>query len=250
MKKTLLQLVQDILNDLDSDAVNSILDTAESEQVANIVRTTYEAMIANRDWPHLRKLFQMDHVGDLTKPNYLRAPEGLKQLTFFKYECQRNDGRLVQREIQFMYPDDFLRFISGRNEDEDWVDVVTDFGGSKLLIVNNQPPTYWTTFDDKYIVVDSYDKNADDVLQKSKTQCLGYIYPTWTHADTFIPDLPTEAFPALFNEALSAASLRLKQLPDQKAEQASQRQQRWLARKAWKLEGGVRYDNYGRKGRK
>ena len=126
MKKTLLQLVQDILNDLDSDAVNSISDTAESEQVSNIVRTTYEKLIANRDWPHLRKLFQLEHVGDITKPNYLRAPEGLKEMTFFKYECQKDNGKLVQREIKFLYPDEFLRFISGRNEGDSWISVVTD----------------------------------------------------------------------------------------------------------------------------
>lgn len=250
MKKTLLEIVQDILNDLDSDSVNSISDTAESEQVASMVRSTYEKLIANRNWPHLRKLFQMEHVGDITKPNYLRAPEGLKELVFFKYECQKLDGKLFQQEIKYMYPDEFLRYISGRNQDNDNVSVITDFGGSKLLIFNDQAPKYWTTFDDQYIVTDSYDKNVDDVLKKSKTQCLGYIHPTWTHDDGFIPDLPVEAFPALINEALSVASLRLKQLTDQKAEQDAQRQQRWLARKAWKLEGGIRYDNYGRKGRK
>lgn len=250
MKKTLLEIVQYILNDLDSDSVNSISDTAESEQVASIVRSSYEKLIANRNWPHLRKLFQLEHVGDLTKPNYLRAPEGLKELTFFKYECQKQDGKLLQQEVTYMYPDEFLRYISSRNQDNSNVSTVVDFGGSKLLIINDQAPKYWTSFDDKYLVTDSYDKNVDDVLQKSKTQCVGYIYPTWVHEDTFTPDLPIEAFPALINEALSVASLRLKQLPDQKAEQDAQRQQRWLARKAWRLEGGIRYENYGRKGRK
>lgn len=250
MKKTLLEIVQSILNDLDSDSVNSISDTAESEQVANIVRSSYEKMITNRNWPHLRRLFQLDHVGDMSKPNYLRAPENLKELVFFKYECQRQNGQLFQQEIVYLHPDEFLKLISGRNQNNANVSVVTDFGGSKLLIINDQPPKYWTTFDDKYIVTDSYDKDADDVLQKSKTQCLGWLHPVWEHIDGFTPDLPMEAFPALINEALSVASLRLKQLPDQKAEQDAQRQQRWLARKAWKLEGGVRYDNYGRKGRK
>jgi len=250
MKKTLLEIVQIILNDLDSDSVNSISDTAESEQVASMIRSTYEKLIANRNWPHLRKLFQLEHVGDLTKPNYLRAPEKLKELSFFKYECQKQDGELLQQEINYMHPDDFLRYISSRNQNNDSVSIITDFGGSKLLITNDQAPKYWTSFDDKYIVTDSYDKNVDDVLQKSKTQCVGYVYPTWVHEDTFTPDLPVEAFPALINEALSVASLRLKQLPDQKAEQDAQRQQRWLARKAWRLEGGIRYENYGRKGRK
>ena len=37
---------------------------------------------------------------------------------------------------------------------------------------------------------------------------------------------------------------------NEKAEQKATRQNRWLARKAWRAHGGVRYDDYGRRGRK
>ena len=40
-KMTVLEMVQDILNDMDSDEVNSINDTIEAQQVANTVRTVY-----------------------------------------------------------------------------------------------------------------------------------------------------------------------------------------------------------------
>jgi len=44
-KMTVLEIVQDILNDIDGDEVNSIDDTLESEQVAQIVKSTYDAII-------------------------------------------------------------------------------------------------------------------------------------------------------------------------------------------------------------
>jgi len=53
MKLTLLEIVQDIMNDMDGDEVNAISDTIESQQVAQIVKTTYLEMMANRNWPHL-----------------------------------------------------------------------------------------------------------------------------------------------------------------------------------------------------
>lgn len=247
MKKSLLEIVKDILNDLDGDEVNSINDTIESQQVAQIVRSSYEEMIGNRNWPHLRKLMQLDSLSDSSKPNYLQMPEGLKELVTFRYDrfTLTNTKSQIQ-DIKYLDPDAFLRMISLRDSTSTSVTQVTDFSGVKLLIVNDQPPTYWTSFDDVYIVTDSYDSGVDTTLQSSKTQCVAYVEPTWTHADDAIPDLPSEAFPALVEEAKSTAFFVLKQMANQKAEQKATRQQRWLSRKAFRAKGGVKYPNYGR----
>lgn len=251
MKYTLLEITQDILNDLDSDEVNSISDTVESQQVAQIIKTCYFEMIANRNWPHLRKLIQLNSLADLTKPNYLKCPENLKQLDFFKYDMHKVDQTtIVINEVKYKEPDSFLRYISGRNSDADFIDTIIDFSGSVLLVANNVPPTYWTSFDDQYIVTDAYDSAVEDTLQSSKTQCLAYMHPTWTHTNEAVPNLPEEAFPALVEEAKSTAFLALKQVANQKAEQKANRQNRWLSRKAWAAHGGIRYDDYGRKNRK
>jgi len=250
-KMSLLEIVTDILNDMDSDEVNSINDTIESQQVAQIVKTSYFEIIANRNWPHLRKLIQLESAGELAKPNYLKLPTGTKELVFFKYDkFTDTNPKSRLEEIIYKEPDSFLRMVSGRNDDSDNVDTVIDFSGTKLLINNHLPPTYWTSFDDDYIVTDSYDSNVENTLQKDKTQCLAYIDPVWTHSDEFIPNLPSEAFPALLEEAKSTAFLVLKQMANQKAEQKASRQQRWLSRKAWAAKGGIEYPNYGRKGRR
>lgn len=251
MKKTLLEMTQDILNDMDSDEVNSISDTVEAQQVATIIKTCYNEMISNRDWPHLRKLVQLDSLADITKPNYLRIPKGMKEMLFFKYDFHLADQtRSVMSDVKYKEPEEFLRYLAGRNNTFANIEEITDFSGSKLLIQNDKPPMYWTSFDDLHIVTDSYYKAAEDTLQASKTQCLAYMEPKWVHTDDGIPDLPEEAFAALEEEAKSTAFVAIKQMANQKAEQKAARQNRWLSRKAWRAHGGIQYENYGRKGRR
>lgn len=251
MKKTLLGMTRDILNDLDADEVNSIDDTTEAQQVANIIKQCYEEMVTNRNWPHTRKLIQLEASGSLDRPNYLRLPDRLKELEDFRYDKRtQTDTKVRLQPVKYLEPDEFLRVIANRNSDNTNVSQIQDFSGSTLLIYNDKPPQYWTSFDDTYLVTDAYDSAVDDTLKSSKTQCLAYIDPEWVHEDDAIPDLPTDAFAALQEEAKSVAFVTLKQMANQKAEQKSQRQNRWLSRKAWRASGGVRYENYGRKGRK
>jgi hypothetical protein len=249
-KMTLLEIVQDILNDLDSDKVNSIDDTVESDQITQIVKTCYFEIMGNRNWPHLKKLTQIDALSDLTKPNYLKLPDNLKELVTFRYEVQKvSETKIDLREIKFKENESFLRYISQRNSDNDNVVEVEDFSGTKLLVLNDQAPSYWTSFDDTYIVTDAYDSTVDDTLKKSKSQCIAYFMPTWTASDSFVPDLPVDAFPLLLAESKSTAFFVLKQMTNQKAEQKAGRQNRWLSRKAWRAEGSIRYPDYGRKSR-
>src|SRR3546814_20541284 len=67
-KKTLLEITQDILSDIDGDEVNSIDDTIESARVASIVRSTYESLMSHRNWPHNRKLITVEDSGSEAIP--------------------------------------------------------------------------------------------------------------------------------------------------------------------------------------
>lgn len=251
MKMTLLEMVRDILNDMDSDDVNSITDTVEAMQVAQIIKSCYFEMMANRNWPHMKKLIQVEASGTLERPTHLKLPTNVKELEFFKYD--KNDSsdptKVEYREVHYRHPDQFLRITSTINSSPNTRQII-DFGGTPVIIKTNQPPSYWTSFDDTHIVCDSYESSVDDTLKKSKTQCLVYLNPEWVHMDHAIPEMPAEAFPALLAEAKSTAFISLKQMANEKAEQKAIRQQRWLSRKAWRAKGGVRYDNYGRVGKK
>jgi hypothetical protein len=41
MKMTLLEMVQNILSDMDSEEINSLSDSNEAEQIAKVVENTY-----------------------------------------------------------------------------------------------------------------------------------------------------------------------------------------------------------------
>jgi len=251
MKMSLIEIVQDILNDMDSDEVNSIDDTQESAQVAQIVKSTYFAIISNRNWPHLKKGISLEAPGTTATPTHMKLSDNVKELSFINYNKSKNgETRKKYQAVSWVEPDDFLRTTNRRNSDEANIDIITDNSGIELLIRNDQAPTYYTSFNDTHIVFDSYDSEVDDTLQESKVQAQGYVNPTWLSEDDFIPDLPEEAFTLLLEEAKSRASLKLKQTQDVKAEQEAGRQNRWLSRKSWRVEGGIQYPNYGRKGGK
>lgn len=251
MRYTLLEIVSDILNDLDADFVNSINETVESQQVAQIIKSCYNEMMSNRDWPHLRQLGQLEASGDTAKPTHMRLADGVKKLEWIKYDKKKlGETRLLYQDVRYLYPDEFLEITNSRNSDNDNVLLVSDFSLTPILVFDNAPPSYWTSFDDEWVVFDSYQADVEDTLQKAKTQVLWVKEPSWVHLDAAIPDLPEEAFAALIEESKSTAFFTLKQMMNQKAEQKANRQNRWLSRKAWKAKGGVRYDNYGRQARR
>lgn len=248
MRKTLLRIVQDILDEMDADNVNSINDTVEATQVASIVRGCWEELLSNRNWPHMRQLVQLEASGSTLKPNYLRIPDRLKEMSEVSYDKRKEvlDDHVYTR-IKYLEPDEFLKLLNSRSSSDENVESISDFSGVELLIYNNKPPEYYTSFDDEWLVFDSYNKAIEDTLMKSKTQVVAYIYPEWVHSDSAIPDLPDEAFALLTEESKATAFFTLKQMINDKAEQKSQRQNRWLSRKAWRVKGGLRYPNYGRR---
>jgi len=244
---TLLRIVQDILSDLDSDEVNSISDTTESLQVAQIVETTYFNIIDGKDWPHLYQFFQLEASGDINLPTHMRLPDNAIYLSYIKYNkkgAEDTYNKLV--DVTYKTPQEFMRLLDTRHSDATNVISVTDSTGVLLNIINDTPPTYYTSFDNEHVVFDSYDAEVDDTLMSSKTQAYGKVYPTWTADDSFVPDLPIQSFSYLLNEAKSVAFVALKQMPNPKAEQHSVTQRRRMSQEAWRVQGGVTLPNYGR----
>ena len=243
----MLAMTQDILNDIDGDEINSISDTVESEQIAQIIKTTYDAMMSNRDWPHTKTLLKTIASGDIALPTHMTFDENLKEILFINYNnAASGETRLKYIEVKYLNVEDFLRMSNARDNDASNVDIITDPTTVKLLIRNDKHPQYYTSFDDETLVFDSYDSSIDSTLQSSKIQALGYIIPTLVISDTAIPDLPTEAFIMLLEESKSKCSLKLRQVQDIKAEQESRKQSSWLSQKMWNVDGGIKYTSMGR----
>lgn len=250
-KRTLLEIVQSILGSMESDKVNSIEDTSEATLVAEIVRDVFFDLHSNKNWEDKKELVSLVSLADTSKPTHMKVQDDFTEMVSLRYDKRRNgETRKRYEPVSWKEPDDFLRYTNVRNSDATNVDVVSDVTGVELLVINDKHPTYYTSFDDYHLVFDSYDKTVDSVLQESKVQAMAYVYPTFTISDSFVPDMPIEAFSTLVNEARSRCQFWLKDFQDAKSEQEAGRQRRWQARKSWTVNGGIQFPNYGRKSRK
>lgn len=247
-KMTLLEIVQDILSDMSSDEVNSINDSVESLQVAQIVKSSYYNIIDGKDYPWLYELFQMNTSGTATLPTHMRLPDTVIDLKWIKYNVKKNtDTKNKFTQIIYKTPEEFLSILDQRDSSASEIDVITDTTGIKLNVYNDRGPAYFTSFDDDYLVFDAFDSIVESNLQNSKTQCYGKKSVAFTLSDSFTPDLPVQMFTYLLNEAKSASFLNIKQLPNAKAEQNSVSQKRRMSQEAWKIKNGITYPHYGRK---
>ncbi len=246
-KLTLLDLTQRILNDMNGDEVNSISDTLESQQVASIIRDTFQEIIGDRKWPHLNRLLKPTPQGS-TYPTHVNMADAWVYLDNIYYNVRKQTAtKDIFDEMTYMEPDEFLEHLNARNSSNSNTDTILDPESTvKLLITNDRPPQFWTTFDDETLVFDSYDNLVDTNLQASKFQIWGNFEPTWVHTDVGIPDLPAKAVPYLLAEAKSNCFNALMQVGNQKAEQQSRRQRVWLGREKWRDGQGQKFPNYGR----
>jgi len=249
-KMTLLEIVQDIMSDMDSDEVNSINTTPESLQVAQIIKTSYYNIVDGTDYPFLYELFRMTASGTTARPTHMLLPEDIIDLKYIKYNSKlKSTDKDLFQVIEYKTPEEFMHLTDARDSTATaTVLKVTDPTGITINILKNKQPQCFTSFDDESLVFDSYLSSLDSTLQSSKTQCHGKRSVAFTLSDAFIPDIPVQLFSYLLAEAKSTAFVVLKQMANPKAEQTATSQRRRMSQDAWRLKNGISYPNYGRHG--
>lgn len=228
MRKSLLDMVQLILSALDSDEVNSIADTIEATQVAKIVESTYYDIITDIRMPEHSTAFQLIASGSSTKPCVMTVPTNVTKVDEIRYNYKTADEDYPNYKLlQYVTFYDFMQSQQAyRNDVSDVGSMVVQFNGGDYTFVfkNNKMPSFYTTCDDNTILFDSYDNTEDSTLQKSKTMCLGSVYPAWSMTDTFYPDIDPTQFSLLINRAKTRAFKELKQQDNQESAGESRRQ--------------------------
>jgi hypothetical protein len=194
MQRTLLQVVQSYLNRSSGFYVNSIFDTDESQQAAQIAEEVYYQL--THRYPNLlysQKLTQLDSYGDLTRPNYLKIPESILRIQESKlgYNVAEDEATVDYREVVYKTPLEFVEIMNARTDKNATnVVVVEGVDGTKMAVLNNKWPDYFTTFDGKTIVFDSYNSEYDDTVQASKSQVLATEEPVFLIEDEFLIPIP------------------------------------------------------------
>jgi len=246
-KMTLLEIVQDVLNDIDSDEVNSISDTVEATQIANVCRSVYYDVITTVDLPEHTELMAVSGLSDSSRPNYMDA-NSVTEIKELRYNVSETIGELEYKLIDYVSPDEFIQKIVTRDTSQTEVIVVTDpTNGIKLPIINNKMPDYYTSFDDRYLCFDSYDSSVDNTLQTSKVMVLGVKLPSFTVTDSAVPDMDDTIFPYYLAEVKSRCFSMFKGGPDAKVEQFARKHRYFQRNNRWKTGEQRVLNDYGRR---
>lgn len=210
-KLTRLTLVQRILSAIDAEGVSTVSETVESEQVAQLLDTAYEAIIADYPWPWLFSIRQLE----VPVANTMLLPSDMTQADWIRYDT---------KEVDYIEPREMTVLLAGRNTLESNIE---DSGA-----YNDRDPRYWTSYDDEKITFDSFNTE----LVTIKTEVFGTKSVDPLLDDTDIPDLPEKFHTTLLFRTIADAFATLKgdttnfQIYDKKAKLGMMDMKRWARR--------------------
>ncbi len=213
MKMTLLEIVQDISSTMNSDEVNSISDTVESMQIAMTVRSTYYSMIGNLERLDQYDLISFESSGDTDLPTHMRVRDDVDHFKWVRYRDTSVADQEAYKDVCWLSPSDFVDKVTTYTGDDSTFVRVGE-AQAYIPILTNKQPQWFTSFDDEYLIFDSYDSEVDDTLQESKIMALGQTIPTFVLEDNEYPDLPSKYFPQLLAEATEACMWYGRQMQD------------------------------------
>jgi len=210
-KKTLLRVVQDYLTYVDGFPVDSIFDSEESTQAAQIAEHVFNVIIdKNRDLMHATVVRSLDSSGDGDLPCVLRVPSEIRRIhnSEIWYNVHETGGVQWHR-VKFIDPVEFLALSNGASTDPDNTEVQY-VNGVPFIVMNDKQPDYCTTFDDVTLVFDSYNKQIDTTLQESKTKVISTEAPVFLMEDSFLIPLPERMLSGYTDTVINECAVALR----------------------------------------
>ena len=224
-KKSLLDIVTEVLIAVKGDPVNSISDTEQAGDIAILVQSVFFDMVSRRQIPEHNEMSQLDGLADTDRPTYLQIPDRVKLIKRLDYDVSTVSGTTDFRTLTWLEPTDFLDMTMLKNTSDTTTQTMASINSdAEFIIHNDRMPHYWTTFDDAYVVCDSFDSDEENTLQTSNTRAYVSKIPTFELTDTFVPELDDPQFRQLINESRSLASAVESRTLNPKLEQAARKQ--------------------------
>lgn len=271
MRFTLLEIVQDILNDISGDEVDSISDTTEATQVANIVRSSYNYLISMHDVEEHKTYFQLESAS-ASSPTLMTIPTDILKVYHIDYDQKHNPGAfsggvfdgnafdttessLYTGQVQRIDLREFIRrsgLLAWSGTDVEAYTFTADSGDSfEIKYKTDRHPSYYVILEDYNVIFNSMNTDVDGTnLDSNNTWCIGLKEPVFTVSDEFIPDFDTISFNWLMEEAKNACSVKLRQVEDPIASKRARtgliRSQRNNANKVPGSDYQTKHQNLGR----
>lgn len=198
---TLLRVVQEMLISINGDQVSSYNETAEARRCATIAEQVFIEFVSNTLIEDQRDVIQLHAVGDVANPTQFLVPNTVDEILQIEYK----DSEDRYRDVDYLTPQSFLdkvnNYVGLQNTQEL---TYKDIG---LVIRTDYQPRYWTSFDNKNIIMDAYEIEIEASLQQSKIRVLvSQSGPElWDPSDNFIIPLDSDSLATYKAECLERA---------------------------------------------
>lgn len=224
MKYTLLELTQAILRSMESDEISTVGESPESLAVVDIIKECYFDIVGALSMAEQEGLYRLDASGDNTKPVLMTIPSSVSSVRWVKYN--NGDTQDALEDVRYVTNDEFLFFQDGFDTDDaNTSSMVVSINGKSFpfKFFTDRMPSYYTIFDDQYVIFDSYDSDVEDTLTEARSLIYATLVPNFLVQDDFTPDLDPRQFQLLLQEAKATAFVELKQSQNPSAEKKARR---------------------------
>lgn len=248
MSRTLLYTVQRVLEKLDLDVINSINDSQDAVLVAREAEDTFFDLVSRNEWPERYDIIELENVGDTNNPTALRLPSEVLRIDSLRYDITKTgDTDKVYKDLKQLDAEEFLDIVYNRSSSSSDITEVS-YKGVSMFILNDAEPTYYTTFDNKLIVMDAWLSSEETTVNGSKSVCRGSFIPSWEHDDDFVIPLDNNTYPLYLAELAAACSMYLNGVQSFEDERRRARGISRLRRKAFRTDKQIKQNKYGRDG--
>ena len=225
MRYTLLELVQRVLESMESDEVSSISETPESISVTNIIKECYFDIVGDISMDEQEGLFKLDSSGDNNLPCLMYIPSIASRLQWLQY----NKGPLnfpEYRDVRYVTNEEYIYYQVGYDPDNTHIIQMTiPLNGSNFIfnVKTDAYPTYYTIFDERSVVFDAYSAVDETTLSQARTLAFGSINAGFEFRNDWVPDIDPRQFQLLLQDAKQTAFTELKQAQNPLAEKKYRR---------------------------
>lgn len=223
-------MTQNILSAMESDEVNSIGDTVESLQVAEEIKTSFDALFSNYEWPSLEGFVNLQALQDVNRPTHMLIPDDVEEIYWIQYNHGTTEAP-EYAEVTYLEPEQFFRRAAVYQQGQSPV-----INADGFYFRTDTQPRFWTTYNNNTIIFDSYMSGLDDTLQQSKALCWGRKVARFELSDDFVPPIDVALFPVLLSEAKRMCFVNFKGVSNANEEKRARDQKIRLQKHLWRAD--------------
>lgn len=213
-RKSLLSIVQMGLTVTGGDAVSSISENQESEDMAMVARDVYYDVTSWDEWPHKNRIATVSVPGDITAPTVVRLRDSFSFIHKVQYLHNENGEDTGFTDLCYIEPEYFLDMCDSKIRNTDTVRM-TGYGvnpSTFITVGTDEHPKFYTTFDNEHLIFDSYDKTVDPFISNYKTRVMASVIPDFQLDDSFILDIPDSMLELYLSQVRVAAYYYINQV--------------------------------------